>query len=250
MGMDPITLLAGGSLISGLLGADAASSAADTQANAANNATALQKQMFDTTSGYEAPFRQGGQDALAKLSSLLGVGGDSSAEGYGSLLKPFGASDFQLDPGIKFQTQQGNLALQNSQAAKDGVLSGAALKDLIGFNQGMAGTGYQSAFDRYMANKGFTYDALFKPANLGQAAASNTANTGANYAQGIANTTVGAGQAQAAGQVGVANALSGGLSGGANSYFLSSLLKNGGGADLGGPITTSANPGGVYLAGG
>jgi hypothetical protein len=93
--------------------------------------------------------------------------GPGSAD-YGSLLKPFGMDDFHLDPGIQFQTQQGNLALQNSQAAKNGTLSGGALKDLIGYNQGMAGTGYQSAFDRYMAGKQFTLSSLMGVAGLGQ----------------------------------------------------------------------------------
>jgi hypothetical protein len=242
MGMDPVTMMAGASLLSGVIGADSASSAADTQANAANNATALQKSMFDTTSGYEAPFRQGGTDALARLSTLLGIGGDSSQQGYGSLMKPFGMSDFQMDPGIQFQQKYGQQALQNSQAAKDGVLSGGAMKDLIGFNQGMAGTGYQSAFDRYMANKGFAYDSLMKEANLGQSAASNTANTGANYASGMSNTIVGAGQASAAGQIGVANALSGGINNASQMYFLRSLMGSGSGGGGGGGVGGAGMP--------
>lgn len=158
----------------------------------------------------------------------------------GSLLKPFSMDDFHLDPGIQFQTQQGNQALMNSQAAKNGVLSGGALKDLIAYNQGMAGTGYQSAYDRYMANKQFTLSSLMGVAGLGQNAAANVGNNSATVSNGIANTITGAGNAQAAGIVGSANALSGAASGAGNAYFLSSLLgKNG----------SQTNPAGVISDG-
>jgi hypothetical protein len=154
--------------------------------------------------------------------------GPGSAD-YGSLLKPFGMDDFHLDPGIQFQTQQGNMALQNSQAAKNGTLSGGALKDLMAYNQGMAGTGYQSAFDRYMAGKQLTLSSLMGVAGLGQNAAANTGNNSATVSNGIAGTMTGAGNASAAGQIGSANAMSGAAQGVGNAYFLSSMLgKNGG----------------------
>lgn len=309
----------GGAVIS----SQGAKSAANTQAGAANAATASQRAMFDKTVQNNAPFQQAGVGATSKLSGLLGIGTpgkvdangnsiaaadpitqayhdflgrDPEAGGYGawserlangesadllrsqiaqsaeaqqphaawqappdaagtradpsfgSLLKPFSMDDFHLDPGIQFQTQQGNLALTNSAAAKNGVLSGGALKDFIGYNQGMAGTGYQSAYDRYMQSKQFTLGSLMGVAGMGQTAASNGSTGGSAYAQGIAGTMTGAGNAGAAGQIGSANAMTGGINGAANSYTLSRLLNNGNpNADLGGPITTSANPGGVYL---
>lgn len=311
--------IAGASLASGLLGADAASSAADAQSAAAQQATAQQRAMFDKTVELNAPFRTSGVNAMSKLNGLLGIGGtpggagsgltydqlrtqllpqftktpdqhwvddnqngngwwasggtptvdesglsaaiqaklgqqgaspgvDSNAADYGSLLKPFGMQDFHLDPGIQFQMQQGNQALMNSAAAKNGVLSGGALKDFIGYNQGMAGTGYQSAFDRYMANKSFTLGSLMDMTKLGQASANNTVNNAGTFSNGIAGSIQGAGNAQAAGSIGTANALSSGLGGAANGYYLNSLLKNNGSTDMGGPITTQANPNGVYLA--
>lgn len=282
--------IAGAGLVGGVLASDAAKSAANTQASAANAATQSQQGMFDRTTALESPFQQAGVDAQTKLNTLLGIGPQgktrdeliaelspkyavndpnnsngrddaglnaevdrimASQQGggdSGSLLKPFGMSDFQLDPGIQFQTEQGNKALINSAAAKNGVLSGAALKDFIGYNQGMAGTGYQSAFDRYMAGKNFTLGSLMDTSKLGQAAASGVASAAPGFSSGIAGTITGAGNAQAAGTVGSANAISGGLTTAGNSLFLSQLLGKNGGSDLGGPITTSANPGGVYIA--
>lgn len=341
--------IAGASLVGGVIASSGAKSAANTQAEAANNATAAQQGMFDKTVGLEAPFRQSGLDAQTKLNGLLGIGNGSSGAGNGggsqtggafdpstfneqsylaansdvanyiqqhpgmtalqhyqqfgqnegrqlapaapgavesdtniwrrlagqytdangnvnsdtlnpavwaesarqkqaaaaqasqpagpndftgngSLLKPFSMADFQEDPGIQFQTQQGNLALTNSNAAQNGSLSGAALKSLIGYNQGMAGTGYQSAFDRYMAGKSFNYGALKDMVNIGQAAAGNTVNAAPSFSSGIASTIQGAGNASAAGTVGSANALASGLTGAGNSYLLRNLIsQNGGG---------------------
>lgn len=188
-------------------------------------------------------------EALGPHGTWTAPAGTTSDPTFGSLTKPFSMSDFQLDPGIQFQMQQGNQALTNSAAAKNGVLSGGALKDFIGYNQSMAGTGYQSAYDRYMSGKQFTLSSLMGVSGLGQNAASNTGNNSATVSNGIAGTITGAGNAQAAGQVGSANAFTSGINGVGGSYTLSRLLNNGNpNADLGGPITTSANPGGVYTA--
>lgn len=61
----------GASLLSGMLGANAASHAADLQAGAANNATTLQKQMFDTQNAQQAPYRSSGYGALNKINSMM-----------------------------------------------------------------------------------------------------------------------------------------------------------------------------------
>jgi hypothetical protein len=230
-------LNAGGSLI----GALAANKAANTQAAAGNRALDLQRDIYNSQVGLEAPFRQAGVDSSQKLAYLLGIGGNnptlaSSAGGYGSMLKPFGMDDFKLDPGIQFQIKQGNQALLNSQAAQNGSLSGAALKALIGFNQDYAGLGYQSAYDRYMNNKQFQLNSLLAPTQIGQAAASGTAaNIGAT-GKNMGDTITGIGNAQAGGTVGTANSLAGGLGAIGNSYLLSQLLgKNN-------PNMTSAEP--------
>jgi len=169
----------------------------------------------------------------ARSTMAAPVGGDPSAgaggPGFGSLLKPFDMNDFQMDPGTQFRLKYGQQALQNSQAAQNGVMSGSALKDLMGFNQDYAGLGYQSAFDRYMANKSFTLGSLNDVANRGQAAAGNTVNNAGQFSTGIAGSIMGAGNASAAGTVGSANAISGGLSNAGSSYMLRNMLDGGGG---------------------
>lgn len=59
-------------VIGGYLGSKAASHAADVQAGAANNATALQREMFNTTNAQQAPYRSSGYGALNKINSMMG----------------------------------------------------------------------------------------------------------------------------------------------------------------------------------
>lgn len=199
-----------GSVVSGV----ASSSAAGKQEDAANNANATQQGMYNQNVTREQPFVDSGTGASTRLSELLGIGGSKTSAGYGSLAKPFSASDYlaNQDPGYQFQLQQGGQALRNADTPGVGSLSGPALKDLISFNQGMASTGYQNAFDRYMGQQNAVFGRLSDIANRGQNAASQVGQQGTATGQGIAANTIGAGNAAAAGTVGLGNAISGGAS--------------------------------------
>lgn len=58
------------------------------------------------------------------------------------------------DPSMAFTLQQGTAALQRSQAASGGVLSGAALKDLTSYASGVASQNYQNAVTNALAEQG------------------------------------------------------------------------------------------------
>jgi hypothetical protein len=220
--------------ISNIFGANkaagAATDAAQTQANAAKYAADLQNQNLQQTRQSLQPFINTGYDAQGYLRNLLGLGSPTDSGTYGSLTKPFDAQTFQQykDPGYEFQLQQGQQALQNSQAAKDGVLSGAALKDLIGFNQGMANNAYQNAFSRYMTQNDATYNRLSNLLGIGENAAAGLGNTGAQVTSGIGNTLTSGAAAQAAGQVGAANAWTNAINNANGYYALSKLTGNNG----------------------
>lgn len=86
---DPVSAIgAGASIVGGLMGSDAASSAADAQANAANQATASQLQMFNTVNDQNAPYRQAGQTALNALLYGTGLGSKASTTSMPSSAKP------------------------------------------------------------------------------------------------------------------------------------------------------------------
>ena len=207
---------------SAVIGAVGSNMAANTQADAQKQAAATQQGMFNTINGQEQPFMQAGVGATNKLNTLLGTGGDPNAAGYGSLNKPFSAQDYlnNQDPGYQFQLQTGAQALRNADTPGVGSLSGPALKDLIGFNQGMAATGYQNAFNRYQTQNSNTYNRLYGIANLGQSAASNTGTAGATLGTGIAQAQAAAGGSLAAGQLGATNALAKGVNQFGNMAYL------------------------------
>jgi hypothetical protein len=135
--------------------------------------------------------------------------GGSTAGGFGSLLSPFTIDTFkQYSPAYQFQLQQGQQGVLNGDASNSGALSGAAQKDLIGFNQGMASTAFNNAFNQYQTQQGNIYSRLAGVAGLGQNATANTGTIGAGLAGSAAQSVSNAGTASAAGTVGAANAAS------------------------------------------
>lgn len=226
---DPVTALvgAGATLLGAKMSSDASKSAANTQSEAANRAADMQQQQYQQTRDSLQPFINTGYDAQGYLRNLLGLGTPTDSGTYGSLMKPFDAAAFEQwkDPGYQFQLQQGQQALQNSQAAQSGVLSGAALKDLLNFNQGMASTAYQNAYGRYMNQNETTYKRLADLLGVGENAAAGAGNMGIQAMSNIGNTMTSGANALAAGQIGSANAWSGGLNGAAGMYALKGLFN-------------------------
>ena len=218
----------GGSLI----GAVGSNMAAGTQADAQNKASDTQLGMFNTINGQQQPFRQAGVDATSKLSDMLGTSGKTDAQGYGSLASNFTPADFQAnkDPGYDFQLKQGESAVRNADTPTAGALSGGTLKDLMGFNQGMASTGYNNAFNRFQQQNNNIFSRLSGIAGMGQNAAANTGTAGTQLGIGAGQAQAGAGASLAGGIVGATNSLGGGA------YSLAGLLSNqgGGGRGVGG----------------
>jgi hypothetical protein len=70
---DPVTaIVGGGSVVSGVMGAKAAKSAARTQAASADYAAELQKEQFDKQVELQAPFREAGLTAqTARLHGIV-----------------------------------------------------------------------------------------------------------------------------------------------------------------------------------
>ena len=198
---------------SAVIGAIASNHAAGTQADAQKQASATQQGMFDTINQQEQPFIQGGYEANASLRQLLGLSGDSTNPNYGSLTKPFTPQDYlaNKDPGYDFQLKTGGQAIRNADTPGVGSLSGAALKDLMSFNQSMAATGYQNAFNRYTTQQNNVFARLSGLAGMGANAAANLGSQGQAAAQNAGNELVGQGTALASGQVGEANAITGGI---------------------------------------
>jgi hypothetical protein len=137
-----------------------------------------------------------------------------------------------LAPNYAFQLAQGQKALQNSQAAENGALSGAALKGMQDYVQGTASGAYQNAFNNWMNTQNMNYSQLYNLAALGENAAAtsgtNAISTGTNIGQNI----IGAGNAAAAGDIASGRAVGGTLSNLGNLYLANQMSNGKGFGDL------------------
>jgi len=241
-------LLSGvGSLVSGIMGARAADDAAKKQAAAGNKAAGIataagqqatdaQNQATAAANANSQPFIQAGQGAVSNLSQLMAPGGQLT-QGYGQFTAPTAEQAAQT-PGYQFQLQQGLSALQNSAAARGGLLSTGTAKNLEQYAQGVASSNYQNTysnalnayntnFNTFNTGQNNLYNRLYGLAGMGansasslnsvnQAGANNLTGNMLHTAQLVGNDIMGVGNAQAAGIVGGSNALTGGIQGMAN----------------------------------
>lgn len=213
----------GAALVAGAVVAGVAGSAlsANAQKDASSTAANTQQGMFNTITGQEQPFLNAGYGATQSLSELLGTspttgaGGTAAGTGLpgGYLTQTFNPTmqDLQNYPGYQFALQQGAQAVTNSQTPGVGALSGPALKSLTSFNQGLASTQYQNAFNNFQTQQTNIFNRLNSIAGLGQNAAGNLGNAGTSLGTGIAQAQAAGGAATAGGIVGATNNIGSGL---------------------------------------
>ena len=210
---------AGGALLGGVIASSGARSAASTQADAAYRAADLQKEIFDKQMAGQEPYRQAGLTGQNRLMELLGLGGDTSAAGYGKYGRDFSMADYQADPGYAFRLSEGQKALERSAAARGGLISGGALKAATRYGQDMGSQEYQNAFNRYQTSRTNQLQPLGNLMASGQSAASNQGSAAGQYGANAGNAYMAAGNAIGAGQLGAANTLAGGIQTGVSSYL-------------------------------
>lgn len=187
-----------GAGISAMIMGNAAGKAAEAQKNASLEGIRQQQDWYNRSiKGFE-PYESAGQGAVDQLSELTGPNGAWS--------KGFTAQDFQQDPGYQFRLQEGQKALDRMQSARGNYLSGAAIKQGLNYNSGMASQEYANAYGRFMNDRQMRYQQLAGLAGMGMGAA----NAVGGYAQGtgarISDLWTQFGNAQAAGTLGTAMA--------------------------------------------
>ena len=203
---------------SALIGANAAGDAAETQAAAADRASALTKEQYDATVKRNEPFVQGGTTAFNALLDRLGLSGNTSAPGYGSFGKMPTAADVMNEPGYQFGLDQGQQAINRQLNARGLTNSGAQIKAAARYGNNYATTQYGNAFARLQQGQQQAYNQIGNIANMGQNSANNTGQAGANYAAQAGNNAIGAGNAQAAAGIAGANAWTNALNQGVSMY--------------------------------
>jgi len=231
--MPPAVIAAGigaaGAIGGGMIASSAAKKASRVQEQAARDATAAQERMFQRQTELQEPFRQGGLTAQQEIMQLLGIGGDKTAPGYGSMAKAFGTDQFQQDPGYAFRQAEGMKALERSAAARGNLLSGSTLKGVQRFGQDLASQEYQNAFNRYQVERAARLNPLQSLMGSGQSATNVLTGAAGQMGQNEASNIYNAGAARASGYIGQANALNqalGQVSGIATNYPMQNAMMN------------------------
>jgi hypothetical protein len=153
-----------------------------------------------------------------------------------SLMRNFGAADFQADPGYNFRLSEGLKALDRQAAARGGLMSGAALKAAGRYGQEAASQEYGNAFNRFQTNRasqaGLFTDAYNRDRTRqldefsrlgglmtsGQNAAAGTGASQAAYGSNAANLISQGAQAMGQGVLGAGQAIGAGQLGAGNTY--------------------------------
>jgi hypothetical protein len=177
-------------------------SAAKGSSKAMRQASALSGSLYEPAyqeiANLYAPYTDVGKQSLGMLKS-----GTSDYNAH--LLRRFGESDFQTDPGYRWRIQQGLDALQGSAAAKGGLFSGAAGKALNRYGQEFASNEYQKAYERYNQNQTNQFNRLYQLGVLGNQGLANVASSKRWATEGRAGAIMGSGEAKAAGILGQNN---------------------------------------------
>jgi hypothetical protein len=190
--------VAGAVIGSSLIGANASSQAASTQADAANRAADLQYKQYQEDVARQKPFYDVGVNALPELVAA-------------SKYTPFSMKNFQQDPGYAFRLKEGQKQLERSAAARGGLISGGALKAATRYGQDMGSQEYMNAFNRYQTERAARLNPLQSLTGMGQTTANTLGTVGSNMASNVGNAMGSAAAARASGYVGGANALTSGL---------------------------------------
>jgi hypothetical protein len=174
-----------------------ANKSADAMADAIEQATALQERQMRLAKQQFTPYAQAGTEALGQYQGNIG-----NQPTYQNTL-----ANLVNDPGYQFRLQQGRQTLENSAAARGNLLSGATLKDLTGYAQGMASQEGQAAYARDFDAFNNTQNQLANLMQQGYNASGQIVGTGQTSANNLANLALMGGESQGNMYMGRANAL-------------------------------------------
>jgi len=192
-----------GSIIGGIISGNAANNAATAQQQAAQQAQQLIATNAQQGLGIERgalqseqqnlqPYQQAGTTALSNLSGM----------------QPFSAPTAEqaaATPGYQFQLTQGLKALQNSAAARGGLLASGTAKAINDYAQGTAASNYGNVYNRALQTYQTNFGNQMSLAGLGANAATNLSGLEAGNANAQAGI-LGSSAAEEAQQVNNAGA--------------------------------------------
>src|SRR5579859_5947605 len=127
---------------------DAAKSAAQLQHEDQTASLAEQQRQFNINQQNIAHWLKAGTQGINSLSSLLSTPGQGLLTPWTDTFQAPTAAQAQATPGYQFAQQQGQNAIQNSAAARGGLLSTGTMKTLDQYSQGLADQTYSDTYNR------------------------------------------------------------------------------------------------------
>lgn len=225
-----------GSLFGGLFGGHSASKASQQYIQALQQAQKYLGGELNQGLGNYAPFLNAGQGAARTLGDLMSTPGQGLLTPWNQTFTAPTAAQAEATPGYQFQLQQGENAMQNSAAARGGLLSGRTLADLNNYAQGQASTNYQntfnnaltqyqSAYNTFLNNQNNQYQRLMGLSGQGLQAAGGEGNLINSIGGDIGSLYGQIGAARAQGTIGAANAYGSILPGIGNAFTQYATLR-------------------------
>jgi len=113
-----------------------------------NNAAGAVQGMYNQSTALTTPYIQAGagvgNNIQGAVNPYIGAGQNAIGNLQNLQGQALNVNSF-LDPSMQFSMSEGQKALERSAAARGGVLSGAAMQDLMRYSQGLASQNYNSA---------------------------------------------------------------------------------------------------------
>lgn len=151
---------AGSSLLKGILGSNAANSAAHQAAGTYDSAGAglenLSQAQYAEQQANLAPYLNAGQQGSNSLAAAYAPGGALTQQ------FSFDPSQIANNPNYQFVLAQGNKAVQQSAAAQGGEFSGGTLKALDQYSQGLATQTVNDAYNQSLSTFQTNHNNLFQ----------------------------------------------------------------------------------------
>lgn len=173
-----MSLLSAGATIYG------ANKGADAMEDAIEQAIILQREQAERARKEFTPYADAGRDSLSQYQQNIG-----KQPSYQNVL-----ANLVNDPGYQFRMQQGQERLENSAAARGNLLSGATLKDLMGYAQGMASQEGANAYNRQFNAFNNTQNQLANLMQTGFNASGQIVGSGQATTNNLANLALAQGE--------------------------------------------------------
>jgi hypothetical protein len=184
-------------ILGAVIGSNAASNAANTESQAAQQAEGLEAKnqqdanqaennVWSGTQAAEQPYQQTGATGANALNRYVSNGFTAPT-----------LAQAEATPGYQFNLQQGTQAIADQASATGNLLSGTTGTALEQYGQGLAQTTYQQAFNNALNTYGTNYQSALGASQLGLNSTGQLGQFGQEYGSTNANIDLTSAQQQA-----------------------------------------------------